>query len=141
VSIKLIIQSKTRLISHAQIPTRDNILSALLPICTVAALSKRCASAEVEFLGAIRVFLPKILFSFNGSTIEFNNLIGTTFHYLFKLQMGVYTGGSGTTIRHNTQITHITQNTAYKTTQTIKNTMQSFEMLTRNMAIPQAAYT
>jgi hypothetical protein len=45
--------------------------------------------------------------------------------------MGFLPGGSGITIRHNTQITHITQkktphsnrNTAHKTTQTIKDTM------------------
>jgi hypothetical protein len=45
---------------------------------------------------------------------------------------GFLPGGSGTTIRHNTQITHhARQNTAHKTTQTIKdntlhimNTMQ-----------------
>jgi hypothetical protein len=41
---------------------------------------------------------------------------------------GILPGGSGATIRHNTQITHITQNntshskrnTAHKTTQTIR---------------------
>jgi hypothetical protein len=43
--------------------------------------------------------------------------------------MGFLPGGSDTTIRHNTQITHITQNntpysnrnTAHRTTQTIKD--------------------
>jgi hypothetical protein len=45
--------------------------------------------------------------------------------------MGFSSGGSGTTIRHNTQITHIAQNntphsnrnTAHKTTQIIKDTL------------------
>jgi uncharacterized membrane protein len=32
------------------------------------------------------------------------------FVYLFKLQMGFLPGGSDTTLRHNAQITHITQN-------------------------------
>jgi hypothetical protein len=43
---------------------------------------------------------------------------------------GFLPGGSGTTIRHNTQITHITQNnttikrnTAHKTTHTINDTL------------------
>jgi hypothetical protein len=39
--------------------------------------------------------------------------------------MGFLPGGSDTTIRHNTQITHITlkQNTAHKTTQAIRDTL------------------
>jgi hypothetical protein len=44
--------------------------------------------------------------------------------------MGFLPGGNDTTIRHNTQITHITQNntklkrnTAYRTTHTIKDTL------------------
>jgi hypothetical protein len=43
---------------------------------------------------------------------------------------GFLPGGSGTTIRHNSQITHITQNnttikriTAHKTTRTVKDTL------------------
>jgi hypothetical protein len=46
-------------------------------------------------------------------------------------------GGSGTTIRHNTQITHSTQyntphsnrNTVYKTTQTIKDTLYTMNTM------------
>jgi hypothetical protein len=45
--------------------------------------------------------------------------------------MGILPGGSGTAIRYNAQITHITQNNtphsnrnrAHKTTQTIKDTL------------------
>jgi hypothetical protein len=39
------------------------------------------------------------------------------------MQMGFLPDGSDTTIRHNTQITHHTQNAAYKTTQAIKDTL------------------
>jgi hypothetical protein len=48
---------------------------------------------------------------------------------------GVLPGGSGTTIRHNTQITHITQNntphsnTAHKTAQTIKDTLDTINTM------------
>jgi hypothetical protein len=57
------------------------------------------------------------------------------YYYLFILaENGVSPSGSGTAIRHNTQITHITQNntmikgnTAHKTTHTI-NTLHRMKM-------------
>jgi hypothetical protein len=58
------------------------------------------------------------------------------YYYLFILTAnGFSPGGSGTTIRHNTQITHITQNnttikrnTAHKTTHTIKDTLHRMKI-------------
>jgi hypothetical protein len=44
--------------------------------------------------------------------------------------MGFLPGGSDTTIRHNTQITHITQsNTAHKTTDAIKDTLHKMNTM------------
>jgi hypothetical protein len=56
---------------------------------------------------------------------------GWNYYYLFILTAnGFLSGGSGTAIRHNTQITHNTQNNTtlrrnivYKTTHTIKDTV------------------
>jgi hypothetical protein len=52
---------------------------------------------------------------------------------------GVLPGGSGNTIRHNTKITHITQNnttikrnTAHKTTHTIKDTLHTMNKNNHN---------
>jgi hypothetical protein len=53
--------------------------------------------------------------------------------------------GSGTTIRHNTQITHITQNhtphsnrnTAHKTTQTVKDTLYTMNTLQLKLQLQQ----
>jgi ferritin-like protein len=52
------------------------------------------------------------------------------YYYYFLTANGVLPGESGTTIRHNIKIAHITQNntprsnkTAHKTTQTIKDTL------------------
>jgi hypothetical protein len=37
-------------------------------------------------------------------------ILSLLFCFIFQLQMGLLPGGSGITIRHITQITHITQN-------------------------------
>jgi hypothetical protein len=44
--------------------------------------------------------------------------------------MGILPGGSDTTVRHNTQITHIPQNnTSDKTAQTLKDTLHTMNTM------------
>jgi hypothetical protein len=53
------------------------------------------------------------------------------YYYYYLNCKWVFTRWQCTTIRHNTQITHITQtNTAHKTTQTIKDTLHTMNTIT-----------
>jgi hypothetical protein len=62
---------------------------------------------------------------------------------LFDLKMGAIPGGSGTTIRHNTQIHishnithHAQKNTAHKTTQTMKDSLHTMNTTQKSKDIP-----
>jgi hypothetical protein len=78
--------------------------------------------------------------------LKANLLLGGTLLFILTAN-GVLPGGSGNTIRHNKQVTHITQNntmikrnTAHETTHTIKDTLHRMNTNNHNyMSLPFSA--